>query len=73
MRGKSRVVLPEGETNSQQVIQRKFDTNAEHQQITPISANNSKLWTSEMDGPGVKGLMRMPPKTYPRINGWRSR
>ena len=31
--------------------------------ITPISANSSKVWTSETVGPGVNGPMRMPPKT----------
>ena len=28
---------------------------------TPISATSSKVWTSETDGPGVNGPMRMPP------------
>jgi hypothetical protein len=31
--------------------------------ITPISANSSKVCRSETAGPGVSGLMRMPPMT----------
>ena len=30
---------------------------------TPTSANSSKVWTSETDGPGVSGLIRTPPST----------
>ena len=31
--------------------------------ITPISAKSSKVCRSETAGPGVSGLMRMPPST----------
>ena len=31
--------------------------------MTPTSAMISKVWMSETAGPGVKGLMRMPPRT----------
>jgi hypothetical protein len=31
--------------------------------MTPISANRSKVCRSETAGPGVSGLIRMPPST----------
>jgi hypothetical protein len=31
--------------------------------MTPISANSSKVWTSETVGPGVNGPMTIPPTT----------
>ncbi len=31
--------------------------------MTPISANSSKVWRSETEGPGVRGLIRIPPTT----------
>ena len=31
--------------------------------MTPISANSSKVWRSETEGPGVSGLIRIPPRT----------
>ena len=37
---------------------------------TPISAKAWNVWTSVTEGPGVNGLTKSPPKTYPRINGW---
>ena len=36
---------------------------------TPTSANTSNVWRSERCGPGVNGLMTMPPKTKPRMSG----
>jgi len=38
---------------------------------TPISAKSSKVCRSETEGPGVKGPIRMPAKTYPRMRGCR--
>ena len=31
--------------------------------MTPISANSSNAWRSETAGPGVSGLMKIPPRT----------
>src|SRR5580693_2395633 len=40
---------------------------------TPTSANNSKKWESDKCGPGVNGLIAIPPNTKPRIRGRRTR
>ena len=40
---------------------------------TPTSANTSKVCRSERCGPGVNGLITIPPRTKPRISGSRRR